>query len=219
RLRIVTSDAFSQEKRDHMAALGAELVVLESDGGLATRALFDAMIATAREMSREPHTFWFDQLGNPDIAAGYHPLGEEIWDQTAGRVDAFVHGAGSAASLRGVAEVLKRRRPAIRIAVMEPAESAVLSGGSAGGHRIEGIGTGRTPPLWDPSLVDAVLPVSSDAAEEMARRLAREEGLLAGTSSGGNVVAALRLAEELGREGSVVTLMVDSGLKYLSTGV
>jgi cysteine synthase A len=219
RLRIVTSDAFSQEKRDHMAALGAELVVLRSEGGLATRQLFDAMIARAREMSREPHTFWFDQLGNRDLPPGYHGLGEEIWEQTGGRVDAFVHGAGSAASLRGVGEVLKRRHPGIRVAVMEPAESAVLSGGPAGGHRIEGIGTGRIPPLWDAALVDAVVPVSSDAAEDMARRLARDEGLMAGTSSGGNVVAALRLAEEMGPEATVVTLLVDSGLKYLSTGL
>ncbi|HEX5045330.1 MAG TPA: cysteine synthase family protein [Candidatus Polarisedimenticolaceae bacterium] len=219
RLRIVTSDAFSQEKRDHMAALGAELVVLWSEGGLATRPLFDAMIATAREMSREAHTFWFDQLENRDIPPGYHGLGEEIWEQTGGRVDAFVHGAGSAASLRGVGEVLKRHRPGIRVAVMEPAESAVLSGGPAGGHRIEGIGTGRIPPLWDAALVDAVLPVSSDAAEDMAQRLAREEGLLAGTSSGGNVAAALRLAGELGPGATVVTLLVDSGLKYLSTGL
>jgi len=219
RLRIVTSDAFSQEKRDHMSALGAELVVLPSAGGLATRELFDAMIATAREMSGEPHTFFFDQLENKDIAPGYHALGEEIWEQTGGRVDAFVHGAGSAASLRGVGEVLKRHHPGVRLGVMEPAESAVISGGSPGGHRIEGIGTGRVPPLWDAALVDAVFPVSSDAAEEMARRLAREEGLMAGTSSGGNVVAALRLAEELGPEATLVTLMVDSGLKYLSTGL
>jgi cysteine synthase A len=219
RLTIVTSDAFSQEKRDHMRALGAELVVIRSEGGLATRKLFDTMIATAREMSREPHTFWFDQLENPDIAPGYHPLGEEIWAQTEGRVDAFVHSAGSAASVRGVAEVLKGHRPGIRVCVMEPEESAVLSGGAAGGHRIEGIGIGRIPPLWDPSVVDAILTVSSEAAEDMARRLAREEGLLAGTSSGGNVVAALRLAGELGPEATVVTLLVDSGLKYLSTGV
>jgi len=219
RLRLVTSDAFSREKRDHMAALGAELVLVPSEGGLATRKLFDAMVATARELSGEPHTFFFDQLGNPDIPPGYHALGEEIWEQSGGRVDAFVHGAGSGASLRGVAEVLKRHRPEVRIAVMEPAESAVLSGKPAGGHRIEGIGIGRVPPLWDPALVDTVLSVSSDAAEAMARRLAREEGLMAGTSSGGNVVAALRLAEELGPGKTVVTLLVDSGLKYLSTGV
>jgi cysteine synthase A len=219
RLKIVTSDAFSQEKRDHMKALGAELVVIPSEGGLTTRKLILEMIEQARRLSREPRTFWFDQLNNADSVGGYHSLGEEIWSQTKGEVDAFVHSAGAAASSRGVATVLKRHKPAVRIVVMEPAESAVLSGGPAGAHRIEGIGIGRTPPLWEPSLVDEILPVSTDDAEAMARRLAREEALFAGISSGGNVVAALRVAERLGRGAIVVTLMVDSGLKYLSTDV
>ena len=201
RLRIVTSDAFSQEKRDHMAALGAELTLVPSEGGLATRQLFLDMIETARTLSREPHTFWFDQLNNQDSIAGYHPLGEEIWSQTKGKVDAFVQCAGTAASSRGVATVLKRRKPGVRLVVVEPAESAVLSGGQAGAHGIEGIGIGRVPPLWDPSLVDAIEPVRTRDAEEMARRLAREETLFAGTSSGANVVAALRVAEQNGAGG------------------
>ena len=219
RLRIVTSDAFSQEKRDHMAALGAELTLVPSQGGLATRQLFLDMIETARRLSQEPHTYWINQLSNEDSIAGYASLGEEIWNQTNGKVDAFVHSAGAAASVRGVATVLKRHKPEVNIAVVEPAESAVLSGGSPGGHRIEGIGIGRTPPLWDPALVDEVVPVSSDDAERMARQLAREEALFAGTSSGANVVAAIQVAERLGSGATVVTLMVDSGLKYLSTAV
>ena len=219
RLRIVSSDAFSQEKRDHMAALGAELTLVPSEGGLATRQLFQDMIEKARGLSQEPRTFWFDQLNNKDSIAGYYPLGEEIWSQTEGRVDAFVQCAGTAASSRGVATVLKRRKPGVRLVVVEPAESAVLSGGQAGAHGIEGIGIGRMPPLWDPSLVDAIEPVRTRDAEEMARRLAREEALFAGTSSGANVVAALRVAERMGPEATVVTLMIDSGLKYLSTEV
>ena len=219
RLRIVTSDAFSQEKRDHMAALGAELTLVPSEGGLATRKLFLDMIETARVLGREPRTFWFNQLENPDTIAGYHPLGEEIWSQTEGKVDAFVQCAGTAASSRGVATVLKRHKAAVRLVVVEPAESAVLSGGPPGAHGIEGIGIGRTPPLWDPVLVDEIQPVGTRDAEEMARRLAREEALFAGTSSGANVVAALRVAERLGSEATVVTLMIDSGLKYLSTDV
>jgi len=219
RLRIVTSDAFSQEKRDHMAALGAELTLVPSQRGLATRQLFLDMIETARRLSQEPHTYWINQLSNEDSIAGYASLGEEIWNQTNGKVDAFVHSAGAAASVRGVATVLKRHKPEVNIAVVEPAESAVLSGGSPGGHRIEGIGIGRTPPLWDPALVDEVVPVSSDDAERMARQLAREEALFAGTSSGANVVAAIQVAERLGSGATVVTLMVDSGLKYLSTAV
>jgi cysteine synthase A len=219
RLRIVTSDAFSKEKRDHMTALGAELTLVPSEGGLTTRKLIEDMIEAARQLSREPRTYWIDQLNNRDSIAGYYPLGEEIWSQTKGEIDAFVHSAGAAASSRGVATVLKRHKPGVEIVVVEPAESSVLRGGQAGAHKIEGIGIGRTPPLWEPTLVDDILPVSTEDAENMARRLAREEGLFAGTSSGANVVAAMRVAERLGPGARVVTLMVDSGLKYLSTDV
>jgi cysteine synthase A len=219
RLQIVTSDAFSQEKRDHMAALGAALTLVPSEGGLTTRKLILDMIETARELSREPHTYWTDQLNNQDSIAGYYPLGEEIWNQTQGEIDAFVHCVGTAASSRGVATVLKRHKPSVKIVVVEPAESSVLLGGEPGPHKIEGVGIGYTPPLWEPSLVDEVLPVKTDEAKEMARRLAREEGLFAGTSSGANVVAAIRVAERLGPGARVVTLLADSGLKYLSTDV
>ena len=219
RIHIVTSDAFSQEKRDHMAALGADLTLVPSEGGLTTRKLIQDMIEVARGLSREPRTYWTDQLNNHDSIGGYHSLGEEIWNQTKGRVDAFVHSVGTAASLRGVATVLKRHKPGIRIVAVEPAESPVLAGGSAGPHRIEGVGIGYTPPLWKPNLVDGILPVGTDDAKEMTRRLAREEALFAGTSSGASVVAAIRVAEELGPDAMVVTLMADSGLKYLSTDV
>jgi cysteine synthase len=219
RIRIVTSDAFSAEKRDHMTALGAELTLVPSEGGLTTRKLILDMIEAARVLSREPHTYWTDQLNNHDSIAGYHGLGEEIWSQTGGGVDAFVHCVGTAASSRGVATVLKHRKPGVRIIAVEPAESAVLSGGPAGPHKIEGVGIGYTPPLWEPALVDEILAVPTAEAKEMARRLAREEALFAGTSSGANVVAALRVAERLGPGAKVVTLVVDSGLKYLSTDV
>ena len=219
RIHIVTSDAFSQEKRDHMAALGANLTLVPSEGGLTTRKLIQDMIEVARGLSREPRTYWTDQLNNHDSIGGYHSLGEEIWNQTKGRVDAFVHSVGTAASLRGVATVLKRHKPGVRIVAVEPAESPVLAGGSAGPHRIEGVGIGYTPPLWKPNLVDGILPVGTDDAKEMTRRLAREEALFAGTSSGASVVAAIRVAEELGPDAMVVTLMADSGLKYLSTDV
>jgi cysteine synthase A len=219
RIQIVSSDAFSQEKRDHMAALGAELTVVPSEGGLTTRKLILDMIEITRGLSQKPHTFWFDQLNNQDSIAGYHGLGEEIWTQTGGEIDAFVHSVGTAASLRGVTAVLKGKKPGIQIIAVEPAESPVLRGGQPGAHRIEGIGIGRIPPLWDPALVDDILPVSTDDAEDMARRIAREEALFAGTSSGANVVAALQVAERLGPKARVVTLMIDSGLKYLSTDV
>ncbi|HEX6095100.1 MAG TPA: cysteine synthase family protein [Thermoanaerobaculia bacterium] len=219
RIRIVTSDAFSQEKRDHMAALGAELVLVPSEGGLTTKKLILDMIEKARELAAGPDTFWTDQLNNHDAIAGYHALGEEIWRQMDGRVDAFVHSVGTAASLRGVGAVLKRYNPKVQIVAVEPAESAVLLGGSPGPHKIEGVGIGYTPPLWDPAAVDAIEAVPTADAKEMARRLAREEALFAGTSSGANVIASMRVADRLGPDARVVTLMCDSGLKYLSTDV
>ncbi|MGE5412734.1 MAG: PLP-dependent cysteine synthase family protein, partial [Syntrophomonadaceae bacterium] len=113
RIHIVTSDAFSREKRDHMAALGAELTLIPSEDGRTTKRLILEMVEAARAISREPGTYWTDQLRNADSIAGYHPLGEEIWDQTSGRIDAFVHSVGTAATSRGVATVLKRRDPRI----------------------------------------------------------------------------------------------------------
>ncbi len=219
RLRIVSSDAFSREKLDQMAALGAELTLVPSEGGLTTKKLILDMIEAARRWSQEPHTYWTDQLNNQDSIAGYYSLGEEIWNQTKGEIDAFIHCVGTAASLRGTATVLKRYKPGIRIFAVEPAESPVLSGGEPGPHKIEGVGIGYTPPLWEPGLVDDIVPVATADAKEMARRLAREEALFAGTSSGANVVAAIRVAEQLGAEARVVTLMADSGLKYLNTDV
>jgi len=219
RLRIVTSDAFSREKRDQMAALGAELVLVPSEGGKTTKALILGMIEKARELASEPGTFWTDQLRNADTITGYYPLGEEIWRQTGGEVDAFVHSVGTAASSRGVATILKQRKPGIRIVCVEPAESPVLSGGEPGPHKIEGVGVGFVPPLWEPSLVDEIVPIATDDAKAMTRRLAREEGLFAGTSSGANVLAAIQVGRRLGDGKTVVTLLPDSGLKYLNTDV
>jgi cysteine synthase A len=219
RIRIVSSDAFSREKRDQMAALGAELTLVPSEDGRTTKKLILDMIDAARRLSQEPRTYWTDQLNNYDSITGYYPLGEEIWQETEGKVDAFVQSVGTAASSRGVATVLRRYRPGIRVVVVEPAESAVLAGGEPGPHKIEGIGIGYLPPLWEPTLVDEVVPVATEDAKAMARRLAREEGIFAGTSSGANVIAALQVAERLGPEATVVTVIVDSGLKYLGTDV
>jgi cysteine synthase A len=218
-IHIVSSDAFAREKLDQMAALGAQLTLVPSEGGLTTKKLILDMIETARRLSLEPRTYWIDQLNNQDSIAGYHPLAEEIWRQTNGEVDAFVHSVGTAASLRGVASVLKGYKPSLRIIAVEPAESSVLSGNPAGPHKIEGVGIGYTPPLWEPALVDEIVPVRTDDAKAMARRIAREEALFAGTSSGANVIAALQVAERLGPGAKVVTLMCDSGLKYLNTDV
>ena len=219
RIRIVTSDAFSQEKRDHMAALGAELVLVPSEGGKTTKKLILDMIARASELAQDPGAWWSNQLENADSIAGYHALGEEIWRQAEGTVDAFVHTVGTGASSRGVATVLKRHKPSVRLGIVEPAESAVLAGGQPGPHKIEGVGIGYRPPLYDAALVDDLLAVPTADAKAMARRLAREEALFAGTSSGANVLAALEMARRLGAGKTVVTLLCDSGLKYLSTDV
>lgn len=217
RLKIVTSDAFSAEKLNQMRAFGAELTLIPSEGGKITRPLIQGMIAAAKAIAAEPGTYWTDQLNNRDSIVGYHRMGEEIRAQAHGRVDAFVQAVGTMASLQGVATVLRAHDPKVRIVAVEPGETAVLSGGAPGAHRIEGIGIGYAPPMWAPALVDAIVPIPTDDAEAMARRLAKEEGLFAGTSSGANVLAAIRTGLQLGPAATVVTLLVDSGLKYLST--
>ena len=216
-IHVVSSKAFSQEKLDHMVAYGAQLTLVPYAGGGITKQLIMDMIEAARKLSQRPNTYWANQLANTDSVAGYFPLGEEIWQQTNGEIDAFVHSVGTAASLNGVATVLKRHKPQIKIVAVEPEESAVLSGSKPGAHDIEGIGIGYAPPLWDPNLVDEVVSVKTADAKDMARQLARKDGIFAGTSSGGNVHAAIRIAKKLGPAAKVVTLMVDSGLKYVST--
>ena len=218
-LHVVFSDAFSDEKRRTMEALGATVEDVPSDHGRITERLIKAMIARAGELSAQPGHWACDQLNNRDAMTGYLSLGQEIWQQSYGRVDAFVQSVGTAHSLHGTARALRAHLPGLRVVAVEPAESAVLSGGPTGSHRIEGTGIGFIPPLWEPAEVDAIEGVSSDEAMAMSRRLAREEGIFAGTSSGGNVVAALRVAEKLGPGATVVTVMVDSGFRYLSTGL
>ncbi len=214
---LVSSDAFSREKRDHMRALGAKVIELPSEGGRTTRELIQRMMAKAAELSAAADTFYADQFNNPDAAAGYAPLAKELWEQSGGKLDAFVQSVGTAQCITGVARVLRRRQARIRIVAVEPSESPVLSGGAPGAHKIEGVGPGFVPPLWRTDLADEIAQVSTAEAKAMARRLAREEGLFAGTSSGANVVAALAVARRLGPGHTVGTVICDSGLKYLST--
>lgn len=219
RAQMVTSDAFSQEKRDSMAAFGAELTLVPSQNQRITAQLIQEMIATARAMSSRPGHFWTDQLNNGDATAGYHLLGNELLEQTGGSLDAFVHSIGTAHSLHGTTEALWKHDDRIRIYGLEPAESPVITEGRTGAHFIEGMGLGFIVPHFRRELVHEVLTVSTEEAREMARRLAREEGILAGVSTGCNVVAALRVAERLGAGKTVVTLQVDTGIKYLTTPV
>jgi cysteine synthase A len=216
-LKLVFSDAFSDEKRSTMRAFGAEITDVRSDQGKMNERLFKEMVETAQRLGTQPGHWFCNQLSNHDGSAGYHALGEEIWEQTGGRVDAFVQCVGTAHSIHGVTDALWKHHPKVHIAAVEPAESAVLSGGPTGSHFIEGIGIGYLPPLWDPKRVNSIVPVSTEEAKAMSRRLAREEALFVGTSSGANVVGALQVAAKLGPKATVVSLMVDSGLRYLST--
>jgi cysteine synthase A len=218
-LSIVTSDAFSAEKRSHMAALGAELTIVESHGGGMDAALTRNMVEAARRIAEATGAFWTDQLKNTDQLVAYHAMADEIWRQTEGRIDAFVQATGTAACVRGVAEGLRRHKGDIRIVAVEPQESAVLSGGKTGSHKIEGTGAGFVVPLWQPSLIDEIATVSTDDAMTMARQLARSEAVFAGTSTGANLVAAFALGQRLGPDATVVTVMCDSGVKYLSTAL
>lgn len=215
-LHIVTSDAFAREKLAHMRLLGAKLQIIPSESGRMTQQLTRDMIEAARVVAAETGAFWTDQMNNRDQLPAYHRMADELWTQCDGTIDGFVQSVGTAASLRGNAERLRSKSAQIRIVAVEPAESAVLSGGPSGAHRIDGIGAGYVVPLWRADVADSIEPVSTEAAFDMTIRLAREEGLFAGTSTGANVVAALRLAGKLPPGATIVTVMCDTGMKYLS---
>ena len=216
-LHIVSSDAFAQEKLDHMRILGADLRLVPSDSGRMTEKLTRDMIEAARLIQVATGGFWTDQLRNTDQITAYHAMAEEIRRQTGQRIDGFVQSVGTAASLRGNAEALRDDNEEIAIVAVEPAESPVLSGGPAGAHKIDGVGAGFVVPLWRDDIADVIERVSTEDAITMALLLARAEGLFAGTSTGANVVAALRLAERLGPKATIVTVMCDTGLKYLKS--
>ena len=213
--RIVTSDAFAAEKLATMRAFGATLDVLPSPEGITPR-LIPAMRERALEVAAEVDGYRTNQFENHDMVDGYGEMGREMLSQLDGRIDAWVSYVGTAGCLLGVAGALREQVPDVRVVAVEPAESAVLSGRAAGNHRIEGGGVGFVPPLLDVARdIDDVRAVPQDEAFAMARRAAREEGVWSGPSSGANLVAALAVAKELGPGHRVVTVAVDSGLKYL----
>jgi cysteine synthase A len=216
-LTIVTSEAASAVKRAHMTALGARLHMVDAPGGATTKALILEMIETARRLSAAPGSYWTDQFNNRDQVTGYAGLADEIVAQVPDGIGAFVQSVGTCGSLRGVSTRLGAVDSSVHVVAVEPEESAVLSGGASGAHRIEGTGAGFVVPLCEPSLASEIATVSTAEAMEMARRLAREEGIFAGTSAGANVAVALRVAERLGPGRTVVTIAPDSGMKYLST--
>lgn len=216
-LHIVTSDAFAREKLDQMRIYGASLEIIHSETGGMNEKLMRGMIAAARAVMERTGAYWTDQMNNTAPLSDYHRMAEEIWAQTNGAIDGFVQSVGTSASLRGTSEALRQRQPQIKVVAVEPSESPVLSGGAPGSHNIEGIGVGFVVPLWHSGVADSIAHVSTQEATAMAFRLAREEGVFAGISTGANVVAALRLAAELGSRATVVTIVCDSGMKYLKT--
>jgi cysteine synthase A len=219
RARIVISDCFTDERMQLMRALGADVDVIPAvEGkGRVTSEDIGRMMARAAELAAEPGHYATDQFNNPYVVdAMRDSLGEEIWRQTEGRVTAFCHGLGTASSLMGVSEALKGRNAAVRIVALEPAGSAAITGGTTGGSFAMQGWSGIVPPHWDAERADEVWTIDDDEALEMTTRLAREEGIFAGTSAGANVVGASRLAEQLGTGDVVLTLAVDSGFKYMT---
>lgn len=215
RFVAVSSDAFAEEKLETMRAFGAEVILVESDGGQITADLIPRLIAKATELAADPDVYFTDQLNNADMQIGYRKVGEELLQQLDRPIDVFCASVGTGHFVQGVEAGLSEGGSPARIVVLEPASTAVISGGPPGTHGVEGIGIGFVPPLLDPERYDDVRAIEEKDARRMARRLASEEGLFAGVSSGLNVVGAIQLAKELGRGHTVVTAAVDTGLKYL----
>jgi cysteine synthase A len=216
RALIVIADCFTEERFQLMRALGAELDIVPSVEGRPKVTPQDIrnMVARAAELAEKPGHYATDQFNNPYIIPDHRDnLGREIWEQTDGRVTAFCQGMGTASSLMGVSDALKPH--GVFIQAHEPAGSAAISGSDQGPFLVQGW-TGMVMPHWYPEKVDHVEPIEDDEAIAMTVRLAREEGIFAGISTGANVVGAHRLAERLGPDALIVTLAVDTGFKYLS---
>jgi len=216
RFVALSSDAFAREKLLTMTAFGAELRMIASDGGKVTPALFERFRAEIAKLAAEPDTFWTDQFHNTDALNGYADIGRELYQQADGRVDVFCGAVGTGGMLAGVARALREAGSRARIVALEPTESPAMTQGRGGAHRVEGIATGSIPPHVAARPYDDARAIDESAARDMARRLARDEGLLVGTSSGLNIAAAVQLARELGPGKVIATVAVDSGLKYLA---
>jgi cysteine synthase len=217
RFRVVSSNAFSTEKLQTMKAFGAELVIVHSESGVTTPDLIPRMMEKAKELAAPDDCYFTNQIYNSDIITGYRGIGAELIQQLDRPVDAFCGSVGTAGMLMGVATELRRVNPDVKVVALEPASTAVISGGSPGSHYVEGIGIGMVPPLLDMNLCDEARGIEEHDARLMARQLAEREGIFAGTSSGMNVVAAIQLAKEVGKGKTVVTVAVDTGLKYLAS--
>jgi len=217
RALFVSSDAFSKEKLQTMKAFGADLEIFPSENGMITAKLIDTLIERARELSKKPNTFWTDQFNNVDNRNAYHRMAREIVHVLGRDIDEFIMGVGTGGCFSGNAEILKREIAKIRCIAIEPLHVRALSGGDKSGkHKLEGIGSGFVPGICRLDLADEIIAVSDEDAYETARKLARMEGIFGGATSGANVWAAIQRARKIGAGKKIVTVVVDSGLKYLN---
>ena len=214
---FVSSDAFAEEKLQTMKAFGAELEIFPSENRKITAKLIDSMVARAKELSKQPNTFWTDQFNNIDNRNAYHNMAKEILAVLGNNIDEFIMGVGTGGSFSGNSEIFKKEIPTIRCIAIEPLHVRSLSGGDISGfHKLEGIGAGFVPSICRLDLADEIIAVSDEDAYETARKLARKEGIFGGTTSGANVWAAIQRARTIGTGKKIVTIIVDSGLKYLN---
>jgi cysteine synthase A len=217
RAHFVSSDAFAEEKLQTMRAFGATLEIFPSENRKITASLIDSMIARAKELSKNPNTFWTDQFNNVDNRNAYHAMAREIIAVLGKNIHEFIMGVGTGGSFSGNAEVFKKEIPGIHCIPVEPLHVRSLSGGDkTGTHRLEGIGTGFVPSICRLDLADEIIAVSDEDAFDTARKLARVEGIFGGITSGANVWAAMQRARILGPGKTIVTIIPDSGLKYLN---
>lgn len=217
---FVSSDAFAKEKLQTMQAFGATLEIFSSENGKITAKLFDSMLARVKEISTQPNTFWTDQFNNVDNRNAYHNMAKEIIAVLGNNIDEFIMGVGTGGCFSGNAEVFKKEIPGIRCIPVEPLHVRSLSGGDISGtHKLEGIGTGFVPSICRLDLADEIIAVSDEDAYATARKLARTEGIFGGTTGGANVWAAIQRARMIGPGKTIVTVIPDSGLKYLNGGL
>ena len=219
RFRLITANVFGKEKISLMNSLGADLEVIKSRDGKITKELINKMINRAKEISKEPNTFFTNQLDNEDVIKGFVPLGEEILDQINGSIDAVCDTVGTAGTLMGIAKAFKNANSNSKIIAVEPSSSPILSEGIKGSHNVEGVGLGFIPKIYDSKLVDDVITIEESIARQTSRDLALKEGVFCGTSSGMNVAAAIQISQKLGPKSRVVAISCDTGLKYLSEGL
>lgn len=213
---FVCSDAFAEEKLQTMRAFGAKLDIIPSENGLITKKLIASLVERAKELSEAPNTFWTDQFNNIDNRNAYHYMAREILEALDNNIDEFIAGVGTGGCFSGNSEVFKAEVPGIRCIAVEPDGVRALSGGDTSGtHKLEGIGAGFVPSICKLELADEIIAVTNEDAYDTARKLAKMEGIFGGTTSGANVWAAIQRARIIGPAKRIVTVICDSGLKYL----